>query len=363
MKVLTVVGARPQFIKTVPMTAALEAAGCRQVIVHTGQHYDYRLSQIFFDELGIPEPDVNLGVGSGKHGVQTAGMLVGLEEVIQQYHPDWVLLHGDTNSTVAGVLAATKLHVLVAHIEAGLRSFNRKMPEEINRIVVDAISDVLFAPTEEAVHNLEHEGVNGERVYLVGDIMYDAALMHSRRAEQSSGILKRLKVEKGGFILATVHRAENTDDPRRLSVIFDGLRQVAETIPVVLPLHPRTRSVLERLDILDTIERELAVIEPVGYIDMIMLEKSAAVVATDSGGVQKEAFFHKVPCVTLRDETEWVELLDMGWNRICPHSSADDVADTIISAIGIQGRPGKPYGEGRACDKIVTALLERKIST
>lgn len=361
MKVLTVVGARPQFIKTVPMTAALKAKGCEQVIAHTGQHYDYRLSQVFFDELGIPEPDVNLGVGSGKHGAQTAGMLAGLEEVIEKHRPDWVLLHGDTNSTVAGVLAASKMQVPVAHIEAGLRSFNRKMPEEINRIIVDAVSDALFAPTEAAIRNLEREGISSERLHFVGDIMYDAALMHVQRADKTSDILKRINIDKGAFILATVHRAENTNDPQRLSTIFDGLKAVAEKIPVVIPLHPRTRSIMDRLGILKDTESKLNVIEPAGYLDMIMLEKSAAVVATDSGGVQKEAYFYGVPCITLRDETEWVELLETGWNRICSPSNKSAVVDAIISAVGTKGKPCKLYGDGGACDKIVSTLLERKI--
>ena len=356
MRVLTVIGARPQFIKAAPVSAAMREAGCEQVLVHTGQHYDYGMSQVFFDELGIPKPDINLGVGSGKHGQQTAGMLVGLEEAIETHKPDWVLLYGDTNSTLAGALASAKLHVPVAHVEAGLRSFNRRMPEEINRIVADSVSDLLFVPTAEAAANLAHEGVSEEKVHLVGDVMYDAALMHGERAEQMSDVLQRIGVCAGDFVLATVHRAENTDDPDRARVVFEALGRVSDGIPVVLPLHPRTRGVLDALGLLADVERRLRIIEPVGYLDMIKLERSAAVVATDSGGVQKEAFFQGVPCVTLRDETEWVELVEMGWNRVSPPTSVDAVVDAIHSAIGTTGRPVKPYGDGSASRKIVNVL-------
>ena len=357
MKIMTVIGARPQFIKAAPVGAAMKAAGCEQVLVHTGQHYDYGLSQMFFDELGIPNPDINIGAGSGKHGAQTARMLVGLEEAIESSGPDFVLLYGDTNSTLAGALAAVKLHVPVAHVEAGLRSFNRGMPEEINRIVADAIADLLFVPTTQAVANLAREGVAGEKVHLVGDVMYDAALIHGERAEKMSDVLDRLNIRKGGFVLATVHRAENTDDPRRAGTIFKAFARVAEKIPVVLPLHPRTRGVLEGLGLLEEAQRRLVLTDPVGYLDMIKLERSAAVVATDSGGVQKEAFFQGVPCVTLRDETEWVELVEMGWNRICSPTSVEAVADAIVSAVGTKGRSENPYGDGRASEKIVQVLM------
>lgn len=352
MKIVTVIGARPQFIKASPVSRAFSAAGYKEVLVHTGQHYDYGMSQVFFEELGIPQPGTNLQVGSGSHAVQTAEMLIGLEEVMISEKPDWVLLFGDTNSTVAGALAAVKLHIRVAHVEAGLRSFNRKMPEEINRIVADAVASLLFAPTNEAVHNLYQEGVPSERVHLVGDVMYDAALMHGERAESCSTVLETLGVKPKQFVLATVHRAENTDNLERARNIFDALSEVSKNIRVVLPLHPRTRGALERMGILKNVERNLLVIDPVGYLDMIKLEKNATLIATDSGGVQKEAFFHRVPCVTMREETEWVELVELGWNCICPPLSIDSLVDAISTMIGTTGRDEKPYGTGHASEEI-----------
>ncbi|MHB9038849.1 MAG: non-hydrolyzing UDP-N-acetylglucosamine 2-epimerase [Armatimonadota bacterium] len=357
-KILTIVGARPQFIKASPVSLALKAAGHNEILLHTGQHYDHGMSQVFFDELGIQAPDINLEIGSGSHGEMTAGMLVGIERAIQEHKPDCVLIYGDTNSTLAGALAAVKLHTPVAHVEAGLRSFNRRMPEEINRIVADSVSDVLFAPTTEAMTNLWHEGVSAELVHLVGDVMYDAALLHGDKAERESRILETLGLEAGGFVLSTVHRAENTDDPERSRVIVEGLCRVAEEIPVVLPLHPRTRGALERNGLLESARKALRLIEPVGYLDMVKLEKSAALIATDSGGVQKEAFFQRVPCVTLRNETEWVELVNMGWNRLCPPTSADDIVNAVHSMLGTMGRDEKPYGSGDASEKIARILSD-----
>lgn len=356
VRILTVVGARPQFVKLSPVSAALRAEGHDEVVVHTGQHYDYGMSAVFFEELGIAEPDINLAVGSGTHAEQTAGMLVGLEKAIQKRSPDWVLMYGDTNSTLAGALAAAKLHVPVAHVEAGLRSFNRRMPEEINRIVADAVSNVLFAPTAEAVRNLDREGVPADRVHLVGDVMYDAALLHGGRAEQQSPILEKLRLERKQFVLATVHRAENTDDTARIRTIMEALCAVAADMPVVLPLHPRARGALQAQGLLDAASRFLRLTEPVGYLDMVKLEKNAALIATDSGGVQKEAFFHRVPCVTLREETEWVELVELGWNRICPPTSADAIVSAIRAGIGTAGRDGRPYGDGDASRKIARVL-------
>ncbi|MEN6356686.1 MAG: UDP-N-acetylglucosamine 2-epimerase (non-hydrolyzing) [Armatimonadota bacterium] len=356
MKICTIVGARPQFIKVSPVSLALKSAGHTEFLIHTGQHYDHGMSQVFFDELGIKAPDINLGIGSGSHAEMTAKMLVGIEKIVLEQKPDWVLIYGDTNSTLASALAAVKVHVPVAHVEAGLRSFNRRMPEEINRIVADSISDVLFAPTQEAVKNLRNEGVTAERIHMVGDVMYDAVLLHASRADRESRILEQLKLSKGKFVLSTVHRAENTDELDRILAIVDGLSRIAEDIPVVLPLHPRTHKALERNGLLGVAKRSLRLIEPVGYLDMVKLEKSAALIATDSGGVQKEAFFHKVPCVTLRDETEWVELVEMGWNCICVPTSADLVADTVRSMMGTVGRDEHPYGNGDASEKIADIL-------
>lgn len=358
MKILTVVGARPQFIKASPVSRALRTAGHEELLVHTGQHYDLEMSQVFFDELEIPEPDVNLGIGSGTHAEQTAGMLCGLDHTIQKYKPDWVLIYGDTNSTLAGALAAAKLHTPVAHVEAGLRSFNRRMPEEINRLVADTVSNLLLVPTQTALLNLQKEGVAAERIQVVGDVMYDAALLHGKRADQKSHIVEKIGLRSGAYILATVHRAENTDNSKRLSAIVAALCQVSFDLPVVWPLHPRTRAALGKNALFEQAERSIQLIEPVGYLDMVRLEKNAALVATDSGGVQKEAFFYRVPCVTLRDETEWVELVELGWNRLCPPISIKNVAEGIQSAVGTLGREGSPYGKGDAAPQIEQVLTK-----
>ncbi len=357
MKVLTVVGARPQFIKVAAVSRYLRAEpDVTEVLVHTGQHYDDNMSQVFFDELGIPRPDISLDVGSGSHGVQTGAMLAALDEVLQREEPDWVLVYGDTNSTLAGALSASKLHFPVAHVEAGLRSHNRAMPEEINRVVADHLSELLFAPTQLAVANLEREGISGRSVQLTGDVMYDAALYYGEKAKRQSAILEKLGLSKNAFLLATVHRAENTDDPARLSAVFEALVEVARTVPVVLPMHPRTRKALGAAGLLAKVEEGLSVISPVGYLDMVLLEQSAVAIATDSGGVQKEAFFYRVPCVTLRNETEWVELVDLGWNRIAPPRSAAELAAIICGQIGNTGRDALPYGNGDAGRRIAAGL-------
>lgn len=362
VRIVTIIGARPQFIKAATISRAIrernasaEAIPIREVLVHTGQHYDYGMSQVFFDELDIPAPDYNLGIGSLPHGAQTGRMLESIEQVLQQEQPDWVLVYGDTNSTLAGALAAAKLHIPVAHVEAGLRSFNRRMPEEVNRVLTDHASDLLLAPTETAVANLLHEGLPPERIHRVGDVMYDAALYHAAQAEERSDILQRLSLTPKTFVLATVHRAENTDDAGRLTAIFGALCAVAKEVPVVLPLHPRTRGALQRAGLLAMVEQRCRVIEPVGYLDMIMLEKSARVIATDSGGVQKEAYFYSVPCVTLREETEWVETVEAGWNVLVGADTSD-----CVHAIGA-ARPRieqpQPYGHGAAAESTIEWLV------
>jgi UDP-N-acetylglucosamine 2-epimerase len=344
MTLLTIVGARPQFIKLAPVSRALRQSGIREIIVHTGQHYDHGMSAIFFDELGIPEPDFNLGVGSGNHGHQTGEMLKKIEDVLLAEKPEWVVVYGDTNSTLAGALAASKLHVPVAHVEAGLRSFNRRMPEEINRVLTDHVSTLLFCPTETAVRNLAAEGIT-QGVHLVGDVMLDALLDSTERARERSTIFDRLGLVEKKYLLATVHRAENTDDPARLRGIMTALTQLADREPVVFPVHPRTRKALEKLgfDTTPPSPREMAsspispgpstvhrppssvlrpptseiglfFIAPLGYLDLVRLSASARVILTDSGGLQKEACWLGVPCVTLRDETEWVETVEKGWN-------------------------------------------------
>ena len=354
MKVLSVVGARPQFIKAAPVSEAIRARH-DEILVHTGQHYDDDLSAIFFNELGVPEPDYNLGVGSGTHGWQTAQMLIGLEQVLLAEEPDLVMVYGDTNSTLAGALAATKLNIPVAHVEAGLRSFNWAMPEEVNRVVTDRCSQVLFCPTETARENLSQEGIK-TGVHVTGDVMYDAALYYAPRAEKESAILKRLSLPCQGYTLATVHRAENCDNSKRLRSIFAGLKTAAENLPVVLPLHPRTKRALVKNGLLDEATRYFRLIEPIGYLDMVKLEKNARRIATDSGGVQKEAYFFKVPCITLRTETEWVELTESGWNRLASPDSENDIANKILTAIKPADEDRMLFGDGNAAGKIVKRI-------
>jgi len=354
MKIVTIVGARPQFVKAAVVSRALgKDRSCQEILVHTGQHYDANMSERFFEELEIPRPAYNLGVGSGSHGEQTGRMLPLIEKILLQERPDWTLVYGDTNSTVAGALVAAKLHIPIAHVEAGLRSFNRRMPEEINRVLTDHVSESLFAPTKTAVENLAAEGISGRKVLLVGDVMCDAAIFYAGRAARGGQILKHLKLEYKRYILATIHRAENTDDLARLKVILRGLELVAKQIPVVLPLHPRTRALMKSFGLAAAGVR---LTEPVGYLEMIELERHAVVIATDSGGVQKEAYFHRVPCVTMRNETEWTELLDAGWNRLCPPKSARLLAKTILAAAGKLGKNIKLYGGGNCAGRIVKKL-------
>jgi len=321
MNVVTIVGARPQFIKAAVVSRAIHGHNSKyssdqsteqiqEILVHTGQHYDDNMSKIFFEDLGIPIPDYNLRVGSGSQGAQTGAMLAKIEQVLNVEKPNWVLVYGDTNSTLAGALAAVKLHIPVVHVEAGLRSFNRAMPEEINRIVADQLSTLLLCPSQTAVANLAREGIVCN-VHLVGDVTYDALLFAVERARERSQILERLNLTERGFLLATVHRAENTDDSRRLKAIVRALEALGADEPVVFPIHPHTRKLLEEAGIQPRASH-LLIIEPVGYLDMIMLEGAARIILTDSGGVQKEAYWLSVPCVTLRDETEWFETADTG---------------------------------------------------
>lgn len=357
MKVLTVIGARPQFIKASVVSHAIaHTGGFSEVVVHTGQHFDANMSDVFFSELGMAPPAVSLDIHGGTHGAMTGRMLEAVEQVMLDQRPDVVLIYGDTNSTLAGALAAAKLHIPVAHVEAGLRSRNLRMPEEVNRMLADRISRWLFTPTQLATDNLITEGVAVERITQVGDVMYDVALHHGARAEQYSRILEKLSLARGDYGLVTVHRAENTDEPRRLANIVNGLSAVADELPLVWPLHPRTRAALKKAGKLEALPRQIMLVEPVGYLDMVALEKDAAVIVTDSGGVQKEAFFHGVPCVTVRDETEWVELVDAGWNRLASPQAAGLVAAAVAAAIGTRGKEVAPYGQGNAATKIVQNL-------
>ncbi len=357
MIILSVVGARPQFIKAATVSRAIDhTRDLSEILVHTGQHYDQEMSEVFFDRLDIPNPDYNLGVGSASHAAQTGRILEEIERVLLDRQPDVVLVYGDTNSTIAGALAAAKLDIPVAHVEAGLRSFNRKMPEEINRVLTDHASRLLFVPTQSAIDNLENEGLREEFIHWVGDVMYDAALYYAPKAEETSTILADLDLGSEEYILATIHRAENTDSTDRLVTIFQGLMASAEHRPIVLPLHPRTREALRENDLLGEVQERLRLIEPVGYLDMIALEKNASVVVTDSGGVQKEAFFHDVPCLTVRDETEWIELVESGWNELVGPDNADLLPSKIEDAVGRQGEPGEFYGMGDAAEKIVDVI-------
>lgn len=352
LKIVTVVGARPQFIKAAPVSRELRREHL-EYLLHTGQHYDRNMSQLFFEELAIPEPDLNLEIGSGAHGMQTAQMLVGIEKVLEKEKPDRVLVYGDTNSTLAGALAATKLKIPVDHIEAGLRSFNREMPEEINRLLTDRISELLFCPTAIAVAHLQREGITSG-VHNTGDVMYDAALHFARLADEKSGILGRLGVTAGGYLLATCHRPQNTDDPAALRAIVEALIHSGER--VIFPIHPRTVGFLRRSGLMEQLDAagRIQVIEPVGYLEMIQLERHASKIVTDSGGVQKEAFFYKVPCITLREETEWVETVEDGWN-ILTGSDHDRILEAIRHFTPPAGQKAH-YGDGHASAAIIRLL-------
>ena len=358
MKIVTVIGARPQFIKAAVISHAFRSvSGVEEILVHTGQHYDENMSDVFFDELDIPKPRHRLGVGSGSHGAMTGRMLEKIEQVLVAERPDVVLVYGDTNSTLAGALAASKMHIPIAHVEAGLRSFNRAMPEEINRVLTDHLSAWLFAPTAAAVANLRAEGIAEQKIFEVGDVMYDAAIRFAKVVAQRNEGIDRFGVRPGEYVLATIHRAENTDAPERLVGIFSGLRQIAERLPVLLPLHPRTRAILAREGLAGAVG--IRILDPVGYLDMVRLERHARLIVTDSGGVQKEAFFHRVPCVTLRNETEWVELVDIGWNRLVPPTDGDAIRDGILLSLNQTDRPTPPeklYGGGNAAQAIVDRL-------
>jgi UDP-N-acetylglucosamine 2-epimerase len=355
VRIVTIVGARPQFIKAAPLSRALRREHS-EILVHTGQHYDYEMSQVFFEGLDIPRPDHDLEVGSGPHGEQTAKMLTGIERILNKHQPDLVVVYGDTNSTLAGALAASKLHVPVAHVEAGLRSFNRSMPEEINRIVTDCIANVLLCPTHTSVENLTRENIT-RGVHLVGDVMFDVALEAGARAEASSDILQRLALQPRGYLLATVHRAGNTDDPANLRAIVEAMLE--QGAPLVLPLHPRTRKCLDGIGLLASLAdaTHIHLTEPLGYLDFVMLQKNARKILTDSGGVQKEACFHKVPCVTLREETEWVETVESGWNVLVGadktrilQAIAQDFSEPTAACRGVE------MWDGRAAQRIAAVF-------
>jgi UDP-N-acetylglucosamine 2-epimerase len=380
MKIVTIVGARPQFVKAGAVNRAIEELNkrgkrIREIWVHTGQHYDYLMNKVFFEELKLPNPDYHLGVGSGSHAKQTGLMLERIEKVLEKEKPEAVIVYGDTNSTLAGALAAAKLKIPVAHVEAGLRSYNSAMPEEINRLLTDHLSTLLFCPTTQSVRNLLKEGIkDGETqvVKKVGDVMYDSILYYSKMAERKSSILKDLGLltpnsvrairespvhRIPNYYLATLHRAENTDDPKRLKSILKALNEIGEKTSVILPLHPRTKKMIKVYHLFSDF-KNIKFIEPVSYLDMLKLEKNAIAILTDSGGVQKEAYWLRVPCFTLREETEWVETIESGWNALTGTN-----AKRIVGGVGhLEKRRKYPkgrkiYGDGKASQKIVKILM------
>lgn len=355
MKILTVVGARPQFVKASEISHVLRQANT-EVLVHTGQHYDDLMSEVFFRELEIPQPDYNLEVGSAGHSVQTGEMLIRMEPIFEQEKPDCVLVYGDTNSTLAGSLVASKLHIPVAHIEAGLRSFNRKMPEEINRVLTDHISQWLFCPSPKAMDNLKSEGIT-KGVHVVGDVMYDVILRHIGSAEKKSNILDLLNLEPGKYLLATVHRAANVDDAERLFNILETFSLLDET--VVFPIHPRTFKAIQSAGF--STGKNIKFIEPVGYLNMLWLEKNARMILTDSGGVQKEAYWLGIPCITLREETEWEETVQAGWNIVTGVERAK-IMDTVRNFPIPDSRPAL-FGNGDASQKIIKRLMSEICSS
>ena len=350
MKITSIVGARPQFIKSAPVSMAIRRAGLNEYIVHTGQHYDYGMSNIFFEELNIPEPDINLGIGSGTHAFQTGQMLIEIETILLSQQPDCVLVYGDTNSTFAGALAAAKLQIPIAHVEAGLRSYNRAMPEEHNRILTDHCADLLFCPTKASVQNLVREGIT-QNVFMVGDTMVDAVLKFAEIAWDRSKILAQLELTPKHYILATVHRAYNTDEPSKLNDIISAFREIADTI--VFPAHPRTRVALQNHNIL--LPKNVMMVDPVGYLDMIVLEKNSRLILTDSGGIQKEAYFFAVPCITLRSETEWIETIQSGWNLL-GGTDPNLITSLVRDHIWPDKLPEPVFGNGHAAERIVTEI-------
>jgi len=373
MKILTILGARPQFIKAGNVSRAIEQYNCSvssnnkqlktrnqqpitEIIVHTGQHYDTNMSDVFFEELHLPKPDYFLGIGGKSHGAMTGQMIEKIEEVALKEKPDWILIYGDTNSTLAGAIVASKLHIKLAHIEAGLRSFNMDMPEEVNRILSDRVSTILFCPTNKAIENLKNEGFKnfGCKIVKSGDVMYDGALFYKKLSQKPS-----CNIEKK-YILCTVHRAENTDNIERLKSIFEALSEIAKDTQIILPLHPRTKQKLTNIPITNN---QLTIIDPVGYLEMVWLLENCNMVVTDSGGLQKEAYFFKKPCITLRDETEWVELVDIGANKLVG-ANKEKIIDTYHQYTNTpiyqytNNQLTSLYGDGKASEKIIKELLD-----
>jgi UDP-GlcNAc3NAcA epimerase len=375
LKIITIIGARPQIIKAAALSRAIRFIypdRIQEILVHTGQHYDEKMSNVFFEELSIPKPNYNLEVGSGSHGVQTAKMIEGIEQILLSEKPNYIVLYGDTNSTLAGAVAAGKLHVPIVHIEAGLRSFNKRMPEEINRILTDHCATFLFPPTKTGINNLIAEGFNenskapfsidNPKVLNVGDVMLDNSLYFAQIAIEKSAILKNLELENEPFVLCTIHRNDNTDDPERLSQIFEQLNNLAgnERLKIIVPMHPRTRKNIDALDVelVSKINKNqhLIIIDPVSFLDIILLEKNASLIITDSGGVQKEAYFFGRPCLIVRQETEWVEIVEAGMAKLVQPNQIFNAAKDYL------GKPSNTsvlsiFGDGKAAEKILEELL------
>lgn len=349
MKLAHIVGARPQFIKMAMVSRTWRKCG-EEVILHTGQHYDVRMSQQFFNELSIPAPDINLEVGSGSHAQQTAAMLLGIESELENIKPDAVLVYGDTNTTLAGALVTAKMNLPLGHVEAGLRSFNRLMPEEINRVVIDHLANLLFCPTQQAIDNLHHEGIHTS-AYLVGDVMADALFHFQSLAEQKLNVLQELSISPKSYVLLTLHRSGNVDNKERLKGIIYAMKQIDKLI--VFPIHPRTQKMLSQFRI--KLPANIRAMKPVGYLDMLNLQANAQLILTDSGGIQKEAYLQAVPCITLREETEWVETVEAGWNCLAGTSSAT-IIEKVRNFTTPQERPAL-YGDGHAAEKITDILI------
>ena len=361
MKIITIVGARPQFIKAAAVSRVIKNeydSEINETLVHTGQHFDSNMSNIFFDQLDIPKPKYNLEISGGSHGLMTGRMLEAVEKVILLEMPDYILVYGDTNSTLSGAIAASKLHIPIAHVESGLRSYNMKMPEEINRIITDRISSLLLCPTKKAVENLNREGIL-EGVYNTGDVMYDAAIFYGKQVAKKSTILESLNIKGCEYVLSTCHRAENTDDPIRLKEILSALVEVSLKTKVVLPMHPRTKKLIQEYG-LKKLTKSLLITEPLDYIDMTSLERSAKMIFTDSGGVQKEAYFYGVPCITMREETEWIETVTMGWNKVVG-ANQNQILEAYKSFLSFPPKNAneKPYGDGKAANKVVNHILNK----
>jgi UDP-N-acetylglucosamine 2-epimerase (non-hydrolysing)/UDP-GlcNAc3NAcA epimerase len=357
-RVLTVVGNRPQFVKAAAVSGHLRERA-EEILVHTGQHYDPELSDVFFEELGPPRPDHELEIGSGSHAEQTAAILIRLEPLVRELEPDALLVYGDTNSTLGGALVAAKASVPLVHVEAGMRSWDRAMPEEINRLVTDSVGQLLLCSTDTAMENLRHEGL-GERAVETGDVMADVALRMGPIADQRSTVLDRLGLEPHGFFLATAHRAGNVDDPERLALVIEVLERAATDAPVVFPVHPRTRARLEATGTLEGLDASgIRVTEPLGYLDVTRLVRTSRAVITDSGGLQKEAFLAAVPCLTMRDQTEWVETVEAGWNRLIGlRPDAVEPALAELPAAGEASPAAEIYGGGRAGERVAAAIAD-----